>query len=525
MKTLPESAVLTRLKKQAKHLLRDARAGQTPALRRFIETLPAAKGLDLAALARRELKLHDAQSVIARDHGFKSWTELKQAVAWRQADGGERLSTWFKWVYEGGARERERAARMLRAEPSLIAGDAWVACARGNEARLRDMLARDANWGGQSGGPLGMPPLVAVTHSGLILVDGFADPLLACAKLLIQQGADVNKPWIDPRYPGSPLSALYGAAGRTHHPGMTALLLQAGANPDDNESLYHSVESRDSTCTRLLLDAGARVIGTNAIGRVLDYDKLDILRLLLDRGGDATEQPWMHHAILRGRSIDHVRALVEAGADLRATNREGIGLYHWAQMFGRVDVVRLLDALGIEEPMTDEERFLAACTRGEEAEAHEILERWPDIVARLTPEQLQAMPRLAALGNLSAVKTMLAVGWPREVKTAWEATALNLAVFNGDPAMTTLLLENGADWRTLHGHGDNVIGTLSHASRTTDIEALGRQNFVACARALVEHGVSLAEVPRSAFSAEVADYLDSLEAEAPNEDPVQPVRA
>ena len=501
---------IAHLKKQAKRLLRDAQAGQPDALRRFVEILPAIKAIGLATLARRALKLHDAQSVVARECGFKSWMELKTYVEWTRTDAAARLRTWLRWATEGHARERRLAIRMLREEPDLFAGDAWLACTIGDEAAIANALARDPGWANRTGGPLAMPPLVAATHSRLILEEGFEAPLLASARLLLRHGADVNSSWTDPRWPDSPLSALYGAAGRTHHLDMTRLLLEAGANPDDNESLYHSLESRDSACTRLLLDAGGRVVGTNAIGRALDYDKLDDLRLLLRHGGDARERPWLHHAILRGRSLEHIVALVEAGADLSAENDEGISLYRWAQMHGRVDVVEILTAAGIEEPLTDEEQFVAACTRGDEPAGRIIQERTPEIVSRLTEQQLQALPRLASVGALSAVRTMLALGWPREVKAGWDATALNLAVFQGDAAMARLLLEGGADWRTPHGFGDNVLGTLSYASQTDDIADSAPRDYVGCARAIIAAGAPLIDWERYVFPAEVSEYIDTL---------------
>jgi hypothetical protein len=37
------------------------------------------------------------------------------------------------------------------------------------------------------------------------------------------------------------------------------MLLDAGADPNDNESLYHSTENPDLTCMQLLLQGGARV--------------------------------------------------------------------------------------------------------------------------------------------------------------------------------------------------------------------------------------------------------------------------
>ena len=416
------------------------------------------------------------------------------------------MKTWIEWAYEGNQRERTLAVRKVREEPEFFAEDPWLACAIGNEAAIAKAISEDAGWVNRAGGPLGMRPLIAVTHSLLILDEAFERPLLNCARLLLQNGANVNSSWTNPRFPDSPLSALYGAAGRTHNVAMTKLLLEAGAKPDDNESLYHSIESPDSTCTRLLLQAGARVNGTNAMGRVLDYGKLQVLRLLLEHGGDANESRLLHQAILRGCSIALIQMLVDYGADLRAANCDGVTLYRYAQMHGRPDVVEILHKAGIEEVLTDEEQFVAACARGDLAAAHAYQQKIPDLFSRLTPKQLQALPELAGIGDLRAVRTMLDAGWPREVKAAWDATALNLAVYRGDARLAELLLENGADWRTKHGYGGNVLGTLSHASQWDVEDPSAPRDYVGCARALLAHGVPVPD-ERYTFSEEVTDYF------------------
>jgi ankyrin repeat protein len=514
MTTLPVSPDLAHLKKEAKHLLRDARAGALAAVQRFAVGLPATRGLDAADLAQRALRLHDAQSVLAREYGFRSWTELKRYVVWKRGTAADRLRTWSSWVLDGNARERGLAVRMLDEEPDLFADNPWAACVTGDESALRGLLASDAGFANRRIGIHAMPPVAAVTHSRLILEDGFEARLLACAALLVRHGADVNGSWIDARWPDNPLPVLYGAAGRTHNARMTKLLLDAGADPNDNESLYHSVEGGDSACTVLLLDAGVRVAGTNAIGRVLDFDKLDVLRLLLSTGGDATESPWIHHAILRGRSLAHIRVLADAGADLHASNADGVSVYRWAAMHGRADVLDMLRGAGVEEQLTSEEAFIGACSRGDDGEARGILQCMPDVFSRLAPRQLESLPQRAAVGDLRAVRTMLAVGWPREVKSGWDATALNLAVFQGDAEMARLLLDAGADWKTLHGFGDTVLGTLSFASRADDISDPAPRDYVGCAAALIDHGVPVSVFGRYTFSPEVTDYL-----EARSEDP------
>jgi hypothetical protein len=57
----------------------------------------------------------------------------------------------------------------------------------------------------------------------------------------------------------------------------------------DGESLYHALES--VACARLLLDAGARIVESNAMYRVLDLDSIAALRLLLAHGGNPSQPP------------------------------------------------------------------------------------------------------------------------------------------------------------------------------------------------------------------------------------------
>ena len=80
---------------------------------------------------------------------------------------------------------------------------------------------------------------------------------------------------------------------------MTALLLAAGANPDDDESVYHATETSDHTCLRLLLDAGARVEGTNALAHALDTEDPAKVRLLLEHDAGSEVERSLLWAIYR----------------------------------------------------------------------------------------------------------------------------------------------------------------------------------------------------------------------------------
>jgi len=78
---------LEHLKKQAKDLLKSHQRGEPEAIARAIDALPAFAGLTHEQAARAPFALHDAQSVIAREYGMKSWGALREEVARRRNVG------------------------------------------------------------------------------------------------------------------------------------------------------------------------------------------------------------------------------------------------------------------------------------------------------------------------------------------------------------------------------------------------------------------------------------------------------
>ncbi|RYF76283.1 MAG: hypothetical protein EOO29_22915, partial [Comamonadaceae bacterium] len=85
MKRIPPRPDLGHVKKQAKDLLAGYRRGEPEALARFRNALPSAAGLGDAAIAALCLRLHDAQSCLAREHGFASWADFQGFVLARRA--------------------------------------------------------------------------------------------------------------------------------------------------------------------------------------------------------------------------------------------------------------------------------------------------------------------------------------------------------------------------------------------------------------------------------------------------------
>src|SRR5262245_44665823 len=158
---LPERPNLDQLKRQAKDLLHAARENDSSALRRF-RILPAFADDSDTDLARRTFALHDAQSVIAREHGFDSWNALRERVEEATLEFGTAVDQFIEAATDERA---DRAERLLAQFPAIARANFHTALLLGDAAAVEARLAEHPELAMAPGGPRGWEPLHYVCYT------------------------------------------------------------------------------------------------------------------------------------------------------------------------------------------------------------------------------------------------------------------------------------------------------------------------------------------------------------------------
>ncbi len=496
--SLPERPDLDQLRRRAKELRDAAQRSDAAALERFARHHPSA--------ALGAISLTAAQLVIARELGFTSWPKLKTATN-AAATSHRDVAAFVAASVDGPLR---RASGIFAAEPGIAGRSLLAAAVLGDADAVREMLAADHAAAVAIDDERGWPPLLYACYSRWHQIDpGRAPGMAEVVRVLLDAGASPNtNDGGRPRY----RSALKGSV-EVNNPDITAVLLDAGASPDPGQPIGEAVGHRDHRCLRLLLAHGARVARTWAVGAAVYHDDPGALSLLLDAleasgssaAGAATGE--LPDAAAHA-SLPVVAALLDAGADPRATDEDGVSALRLAVRAGKSDTAARLRAAGAADDGTDIDRFIGACLSADRSAASQLLADHPDLPGRLTDQDQAVVVDAAGSSPADAIALMLDLGFSPHARNDLGEEPLHSAAYCGNAAVVRLLLEAGADVDARDARFDGT--PLAFATVGSGEQAGKPGDWAETVRLLIEAGASRHDVWVSGKppSEEIIDLLE-----------------
>ncbi|HYH83494.1 MAG TPA: ankyrin repeat domain-containing protein [Longimicrobium sp.] len=414
----------------------------------------------------------------------------------------------------------DRAEAILAAHPEVAGASIHAAALFGDDAGVRRFIAEDAVNATARGGPYDWDALTHLCFSRYLRLDpARSDGFVRAAEALLDGGADANTGWNETGIYPNWESALYGAAGIAHHPELTRLLLERGADPNDNEVVYHTPESYDNRALELLLATGRLTADSLALMLVRKHDwhDYDGAKLLLAQGMDVNH-PWqtggrpLHHAIRRDNPPEMIELLLDHGADptLPEHGRSAVAL---AARRGRGDLLALFERRGLSVDLRGTEGLIAACARDSGDAVRSIAAQEPDVVAGVVAEGGKLLAEFAGNGNTAGVAHLLDLGVPVDARSAEgdgyfgvakQSTALHSAAWRASHDTVRLLIDRGAAVVARDGAGRTPLELAVRAC--VDSYWTARRS-PASVEALLQAGASPAVIDKPSGYAEVDALL------------------
>ncbi|MDQ6633481.1 MAG: ankyrin repeat domain-containing protein [Gemmatimonadota bacterium] len=367
----------------------------------------------------------------------------------------------------------ERAESIRAAHPDVATADIRAAAILGDDATVRRFIEADRTSATSKGGPYGWDALTHLCFSRYLRLDRTrSDGIVRAAEALLDAGASPNTGFHEGEHQPKPEfeSALYGAAGVAHHPEMTRLLLDRGADPNDGETEYHSPEGFDNRAMEMIVESGklAKAGLTTMLARKIDWTDYDGAVWLLEHGADPNDvSHWgrrsLQHAIGRDSALRFFMLLLDHGADPRLPAKDGTSTYAITAAAGRGDVLTLFEQRGFPVILDGDAAWLGAIAAGDEARAQRMVVRDPPLITRVRSQRPDLLVTFAGAGNAAGTRILLNFGFDIAAPTKGGDTALHAAAWRERRATVEALLSRGAPRDARNHRGETPLDVARRA--------------------------------------------------------------
>jgi ankyrin repeat protein len=374
-----------------------------------------------------------------------------------------------------GSGRLEHAERILARFPQVATANVFTAAILAGEATVRGFLARDPNAATATGGPHGWDALTHLCFSRYLRLDPQrSEAFVRTARALLDAGASAKTGWyemIDHPNPRPAFeSAIYGVAGIARHLELTRLLLEYGADPNDEETPYHVPEGYDNAVMKAVLESGTlnQESLTTMLQRKADWHDLNGLKLVLEHGANPNAMTrWdhnaLHQALRRDNGIQIIDLLLDHGADPALKNaRDGRSATVMGARRGRGDVLALFEQRGLALDLHGVDSLIAACARDDREAILALSAGEPGLVTELIAQGGTLLAEFAGVGNVGGMRNLLDLGvdvaslyteGDPYFDIAKNSTALHVACWRAWPAAVEELIAQGAPVDALDAKG------------------------------------------------------------------------
>jgi len=380
-----------------------------------------------------------------------------------------------------GSGTLQRAQSIMAEHPEVASSNIHTAAILGDDEGVRRFLERDPATATAKGSPRGWDALTHLCFSRYLRLDrARSSGFVRAATALLDAGASANTGWFDMHHQPKPEweSAIYGAAGVAHHADLTRLLLERGADPNDEETPYHAPETHDNAALKVLVESGKLNDDslTTILLRKTDWHDYEGIKWLLEHGVDPNRTTrWgktaLHNAVLSDNDLEIIEVLMDHGADPTlvasrpdrwSTESPGKSAIAMAARRGRGDVLELFEKRGVPIVLDGVEQLIAACARNDAAAVRSVVSHETHLVTELEAEGGKLLAQFAGVGNTNGVRQLLDLGVDVGAlfkegdvyfDVAPNSMAIHVAAWRANHGTVKLLIERGSPIDVPDGKG------------------------------------------------------------------------